>query len=56
MRTFHATAAAVVLAGLGVAAAPAFALSADEILGRVDANVSYATIRYTGTDGDHGRR
>ena len=46
MRTILAAAAA---AALAVAGAPgAAAQSADEILARVDANVSYASIRYSG--------
>ncbi|MGA2642174.1 MAG: outer membrane lipoprotein-sorting protein [Spirochaetia bacterium] len=46
MRSLHAAALAIVLAGVGTAAARA--QSVDEILSRVDANVSYASIRYSG--------
>jgi outer membrane lipoprotein-sorting protein len=46
MRSLHASALAIVLAGVGTAAARA--QSVDEILSRVDANVSYASIRYSG--------
>ena len=46
MRTVCAAAVAVALAGIG--AGGVAAQSADEILGRVDANVSFASIRYTG--------
>jgi len=46
MKSFRVAALAVVLAGVGTGAAPA--QSVDEILARVDANVSFGSIRYTG--------
>ncbi|MGO9309607.1 MAG: outer membrane lipoprotein-sorting protein [Spirochaetia bacterium] len=46
MRSLHAAALAVFLAGIGAACAPA--QSVDEILTCLDANVSYASIRYSG--------
>ncbi|MGA2378342.1 MAG: outer membrane lipoprotein-sorting protein [Spirochaetia bacterium] len=46
MKSFHAAALAVVLAGFGAASAPG--QSVEDILSRVDANVSYASIRYSG--------
>ena len=46
MRTFHGAAMAVVLACIGTAGAAA--QSAEDILARVDANVSYTSIRYSG--------
>jgi outer membrane lipoprotein-sorting protein len=46
MRLSYAVVMAVLLAGLAASAAPA--QSADDILSRVDANVSYTSIRYSG--------
>ena len=46
MKSFHAAALVVVLAVFGAASAPG--QSVEDILSRVDANVSYASIRYSG--------